>query len=134
MSEKELRDKLVELMVNLINGNTDDSLKEKIEALFKSENLKDEEILDILAKALSLANKEPIIEDVKMRVITSREVKNLTEDALKYLLSLKSENKITEDTLEDILTDISRLYNKIDINTLKEILDYKGINTKKVIN
>ncbi len=74
------------------------------------------------------------VDDFSFRIINPEEVKNLTDDALLHLLDLKENFHMTEECFENILADISSIFGILDLECLKNLLDYRGVGKQKIIN
>lgn len=79
----------------------------------------------------SFFNKE---DNFSFRIINPMEVENLTDDALNHLMSLKETFCMSEECFENILVDISSIFGILDLESLKDLLEYRGVGLEKTIN
>ena len=82
----------------------------------------------------SLKAIEDDFDNFSFRIINPVEVENLTPGALAYLMNLRDSFSITEEAFEEILADVSTIFGILDVECIKDLLDYRGIGVKKIIN
>lgn len=73
-------------------------------------------------------------EQLTFRVLNPLEVENLTVEALDHLITLRDSYTITSEVFEKILVDVSAIFGILDLVSLKELLDFRGIGSNKIIN
>lgn len=77
---------------------------------------------------------ESHLDDFSFRILNPLEVENLTDDALEHLLNLRQSSSISEECFEEVLIDVSSIFGILDLECLKDLLNYRGVNSKKIIN
>lgn len=132
--KKLLNVKIAKVISKLLAKNISNiDLKEKLIDFFSNEALEEKEILDILEE-VSDSYENNLDENIKFRILSPLEIKNLTDEALNYLLVLKEENRINEEIFEETLLDISKIYGTIDLPILKKLLKTREMDKKRIIN
>ncbi len=127
---------LSEIIKKLMKPEEDNNIEEiekKIVESLVEKGYELNEISDILEDIFKVMNSD-YEKEMKIRILHPYELENLTDEAKKYLLLLRKDQLISEKEFELVLNDVSSRYMKIDLQTLKAILNKNGLYIDQYIN
>lgn len=88
---------------------------------------------DLAAKELKVSNKNCSDDDFSIRVVTPEEVENVKPEVLEYIMWLRDEHRLDDSDFESLMMMLSS-FAEADLDVVKEIVQNRGLDKKRVIN